>query len=384
MRVLFDYQAFQNQRYGGVSRCFAQLAANLPEDVDFEIAVKESDNAYLHELGLVEGLRHARFSRSTFLGGVDSAWKEFLYNAMNYMPFVQTTKVANRRFAVSCLEKGGFDIFHPTFFDNYFLPHLHGRPFVLTVHDLIADRMPEYDNRSDSQIADRNRLLDAAAHIVAVSRNTADDLVGLLGVDRSKISVIYHAGPSVDPAALGRETPVVEGKYLLFVGARSSAYKNFVPFVKSVKPLLEKFGLRIVCTGTPFTAQEQALFAGLGIAGRMVHVPASSAQLYNLYHFAQAFVFPSAYEGFGIPVLEAFACGCPVLLNDASCFPEIAGDAAAYFTMESLTEVLDAFLTDRDDAAGELVRKGFIRLQEFSWKRSAEQLASVYRSCVSR
>ena len=73
-----------------------------------------------------------------------------------------------------------------------------------------------------------------------------------------------------------------------------------------------------------------------------------------------------------------------MLLNDASCFPEIAGDAAAYFTMESLTEVLDAFLTDRDAAAGEMIRKGFVRLQDFSWKRSAEQLATVYRSCVNR
>lgn len=381
MKVLYDYQAFLSQTHGGVTRSFAELIHNMPSDIGTEIAVLESDNVYLREMNLVPGLSPLHMSRATFLGGVDSKWKEFAFNTLNYVPFVNTPKTLNRRNAIGRLESGEYDVFHPTFFDDYFLKHLHGKPFVLTVHDMISDRMSPDAKRNDKWTVSRDHLVACATHIVAVSENTRKDVMELLGVPEDRISVIYHGGPDVDCNALEMTDSPVEGPYILFVGARQVAYKNFKPFVEACVPVLKKRPeLRIVCTGGQFSPDEKQFFDELGVADRMLAVFASSEELNRLYHHAEAFVFPSAYEGFGIPILEAFACGCPVLLNNASCFPEVAGDAALYFNMDTLGGVLEDFLSQGSSARAELVSKGFLRLADFSWKKAAESLAGIYRT----
>ena len=383
MKILYDYQAFLHQTHGGVTRCFAEIARHLPSDFTAEFAVKESDNIYLREYGLVKGIKPLHMSRSTFLGGVDSRWKEIVFNALNYVPGVNTPKTLNRRYAVGRLQSGEFDVFHPTFFDNYFLSHLHGKPYVLTIHDMISDVMAKDRNRSDRQVSDRNRLIDGAAHIVVVSENTRKDVSEILGVSEDRMTVIYHGGPEVDLAALDREAPLVNSPYLLFVGARSVAYKNFIPFIKACSPVLKRhLDVKVVCTGASFTQEEMALFDSLGISNRVIHKFASTDELFNLYHNALGFVFPSDYEGFGLPILEAYACGCPVLLNHASCFPEIAGEAAMFFTMDGLSDVLESFVSSSESYRKGLVLKEANRLKLFSWTKSGEQMAEVYRRCL--
>lgn len=387
MKILYDHQAFTLQTHGGVTRCFAELISNLPADMSAVVAVKESNNVYLREKELVDGLRPMSISRDTFMGGVNNPFKEFVFNCLNYIPGVKTPKVLNRQYGIELLKKGEFDVFHPTFFDGYFLPYLNDKPFVLTIHDLISERMEKDRNRNDAQIKQRQRLIGKAAHIIAVSENTKRDIVELLKVPEQKISVIYHGAPDIDLSVIGT-FPIVQGDYLLFVGARNVAYKNFRPFVEQCAPLLrDNRDLKIVCTGSPFTLEELALFVELGIDKQVVQMFVSSSELYNLYHYASLFVFPSAYEGFGIPILEAFACGCPVLLNDASCFPEIARDAAKYFDIDSpygdrsLEQAIKSLLVDKEERE-RLIGRGFGRLKEFSWEKAALQLAQVYRSLV--
>lgn len=383
MKVLYDYQAYLLQTHGGVTRCFAEIARHLSPDCTAEFAVVESDNVYLTEYGLVPDVKPLHMSRSTFLGGVDRKWKEIAFNALNYVPGARTPKTLNRRYAISRLKSGDFDVFHPTFFDNYFVPYLDGRPYVLTIHDMISDVMPKDRMRSDKQIDDRNRLVAGAAHIVVVSENTRKDVSRLLGVPDEKMTVVYHGGPDIDIEAVSRETPLIEGDYLLFVGARSVAYKNFIPFVEQCAPVLKSHpGLRVVCTGSAFSPDELALFDSLGIRDRMMQRFVSTAELFNLYHNALGFVFPSEYEGFGLPILEAFACGCPVLLNDASCFPEIAADAAIYFRTEEMEQAISSFLDSPESLRQELVARGFRRLSDFSWTRAAAKMEDVYRKCL--
>ena len=111
----------------------------------------------------------------------------------------------------------------------------------------------------------------------------------------------------------------------------------------------------------------------------------SLLELKNLYANAIAFIFPSLYEGFGIPILEAFAYGCPVLLNNTSCFPEIAGDAALFFDSKpgksDLCEKLD-FIYNNNSFRDELIGRGYQRLDGFSWKESSQKLADVYTSVL--
>lgn len=384
MKVLYDYQAFLLQTHGGVTRCFAEIARHLPADCTSEFAVVESDNIYLTEYGLAPEVKPLHMSRATFLGGVDAKWKEIAFNALNYVPGAGTPKTLNRKHAIARLKSGDFDVFHPTFFDNYFLPYLNGRPYVLTIHDMISDVMPKDRNRSDRQIADRNRLVDGASHIVVVSENTKRDVSRLLGVPDDKMTVVYHGGPDVDLDSVRREKPLVEGDYLLFVGSRSVAYKNFVPFVQQCASVLRDHpGLRIMCTGSAFSQEELDLFDSLGIGDRMMQRFASTSELFNLYHNALGFVFPSAYEGFGLPVLEAFACGCPVLLNDASCFPEIAGDAALFFRLDELGEVVRSFVDAPAALRAEMAARGFDRLHDFSWESAGQKMADIYRKCAT-
>ncbi|MBR5600726.1 MAG: glycosyltransferase, partial [Bacteroidaceae bacterium] len=139
--------------------------------------------------------------------------------------------------------------------------------------------------------------------------------------------------------------------------------------------------LKIVCTGSPFTAAEHKLFAKWGIADRLVHIAANDAQMASLYRHALCFVFPSHYEGFGIPILEAFSNGCPVCLSNASSFPEVAGDAAMFFNPNDAQSMLDTLKETLVSATlrDELRAKGLERGREFSIERMVAQTCDVYR-----
>ena len=136
-----------------------------------------------------------------------------------------------------------------------------------------------------------------------------------------------------------------------------------------------------MCTGSPFTASEQKLFAKWNICDRLVHVAANDAQMASLYRHALCFVFPSHYEGFGIPILEAFSNGCPVCLSNASCFPEVAGDAAIFFNPNDAQSMLDTLKETLVSATlrDELRAKGLERSCEFSIERMVAQTCDVYR-----
>jgi len=125
------------------------------------------------------------------------------------------------------------------------------------------------------------------------------------------------------------------------------------------------------------------LIEKLNLKERIIHTFVMTEELFNLYHHALAFVYPSEYEGFGMPILEAFACDCPVLLNESSCFREIGGDAALYFKMDSdksnFVEVYNTLQYQREM----LIAKGRERLHNFSWEKSANKLADIYRQCIT-
>jgi glycosyltransferase involved in cell wall biosynthesis len=162
-------------------------------------------------------------------------------------------------------------------------------------------------------------------------------------------------------------------------------YKNFSFFLRAVLPLLhQEKDLFVVCTGESFRESEIRLFGELGIRERLVHQRAHEAVISQLYSRAAAFVFPSLYEGFGLPVLEAFTHGCPAVLSHASSLPEVGGAAAVYFDPHDLDAILDAVtrvVTDHR-LREELIGKGYQQLQQFSWQTTADQTAEVYQSLL--
>lgn len=383
MNILFDYQAFELQTYGGVSRMFVELASRLNSmGNQCLIGVKESSNIHLQESNLVEGLKPAHYRHDRVFGQKQSFKGEYRIKE-SLIRLAGYSIQPNHDYCKQLLRQQRFDVFHPTYFDSYFLDYLKEKPFVLTVHDMIPEKFPQYFPRDDFQIIKRKVLCPLASRIHVPSNNTKKDLVYLLNISPEKVHVIPHGYSAPLPIAK-EQTLAMEKPYILYVGLRH-LYKNFVPFIKEcAKVLRDAPDLEVVCTGPSFTDAEQQLFGELNIASRVKHVYANESELALLYRNAVTFVYPSEYEGFGLPILEAFANDCPVMLNDASCFPEVADDAAIYFTFEH-SDFYDKFfwlyrLSDEDRK--QLIEKGRERLSIYSWEQSAKEMMQLYQSIL--
>ena len=382
MKVLYDSQAFDMQTHGGVSRCFAELYAHRPAFVDASISIKETNNVYLKDLGFPE----AGEVYKHFLCAKDTKLKHFLFKLtynLKYGDFSRWDKqpLINRNEAKPVIKNGDYDIFHPTFYDDYFLRLIGKKPFVITVHDMIS----EIFSMDHSQAKQKLAVIPKAAHIIAVSEQTKKDLVRIMNVPEEKVSVVYH-GADEEPYIPSSTASFAE-EYILYVGSRY-VYKNFTAFCKSCVGILKRHPqLKIVCTGVPFSPEEIQLFESLGIKDRMVRRFVQTRQeLFDLYHYAITFVYPSKYEGFGIPILEAYKADCPVMLNRASCFPEIAGDAAVFFDLNSeksdFEEQFETLYRLTGDERGELIQRQRERMKLYSWSKSATQLADVYKEVL--
>ena len=381
MKVLYDHQAFTIQSHGGVSRCFAELYKNLPNEISASISLKESDNVYIKEMHLT-GTHFKKNGFNNFICRRPFPGKWHLYKLYQRIQGRKEYIDYNLIHSIDELKKGDYDIFHPTFFNDYFLPYLNGKPFVLTIHDMIPELYPQYFGPNDIQIVIKRKLAPLANAIVAVSENTKKDIIRLYNIPEEKIHVVYH-GCSF--SNFFNTHSIYNFPYILYVGDRFG-YKNFIPFVKQVSPVLKRHKeLHVVCTGKPFLKDEKQLFKENGVSNKFINKwVKTDTELYNLYHHAECFIYPSDYEGFGIPILEAYQADCPVLLNHASCFPEIAKDAAIYFNINSndnnLSECLEYFLSLNENEKEILLKKQRARLADFSWKKSAESLAHIYNT----
>ena len=375
MRVLFDYQAFEIQQFGGVSRSYAELISHLQEEgVSCKVGLKESDNAYIELPGLkpLHYTHNKYFSGKKWFKGQRTLTRKIMQAAGHRNDCLDI----NQKYCIKLMKRQQFDIFEPTFFDPYFLPYLNGKPFVLTVHDMT----PELLGVDKPQAELKQILCPLATHIHVPSQNTKDDLVRIMGIAPERVTVIPHGAPDIPP----QRKPLFGFPYLLYVGARWS-YKNFEPFIVECANIISQYpDLNVVCTGEPFSDEELSLLSKLKKREHVICMPhVSEEQLQSLYQHAVTFIYPSAYEGFGIPILEAFVNGCPVLLNNASCFPEIGGDAAIYFDINKKGDlagrVMELLQYSKEDRH-QLIDKGTQRAERFSWGESALKLMQVYET----
>ena len=374
MRILFDHQVFSWQTYGGVSRYFVEQMRGL-QTLGQEVYLPEnfySENVYLRN---IPGFERKSLSRFSFKG------KKILQN------------VLGRNASLKALQKLKPDVFHPTYFDPYFLKTVqkNGQAFVVTVHDMIHE-IYGHGSRSvfslDAQVVENKRLLcEKADAVIAVSENTRQDLLRYCpDINPEKITVIHH-GNALDlaryPSASNSNAMAGSDPFLLFVGQRK-AYKNFAWMLENLADLLRREpSLQLVCVGgSPFDALEQQQLNRLGIAQKVQYrTVASDAGLVELYRQAACFIFPSQYEGFGIPVLEAFACACPVVLNRSSSLPEVGGDAALYFEEKNPGSLESAVQQILSDSAfrNKQIQLGLERAKTFTWEQSVAKHLLVYQ-----
>jgi glycosyltransferase involved in cell wall biosynthesis len=295
------------------------------------------------------------------------------------------------------LMTGPLDLFHSP---DFVLPPVGHTPAILTVHDLSFLRVPRFFVPGFREYLEGavRRAVRHAGHILADSESTRRDLIELLGVEPERASVLY---PGVEP----RFRPIEDAELPNWVRARYDLPGRFVLGLGTLQPrknfdgLIEAFGrllaargdepeiagLHLVIAGGRGWMYEEtlALPARLGLGNR-VHFPGFVADddLPALYNLAAAFAFPSWYEGFGLPVLEAMACGTPVVAADNSSLPEAAGEAALRVNAgdaDGLADSLGLLLVD-STLRGRLVAAGYEQARHFTWQGAAEQLLAAYRS----
>jgi glycosyltransferase involved in cell wall biosynthesis len=283
------------------------------------------------------------------------------------------------------LKKRSFDLFHPTYYDPYFLEYLRGKPFVLTVHDMIHEKFAnEFLRLKNKVILQKKELIKKARHIIAISESTKKDIIDIYQIPESKISVVYLGYKQIANNCFHESN--FPDKYILYVGDRA-LYKNFQFFLKSISSYLKmEEDLYLVCVGgREFTYDEKELINKFELASKMIHYPKVSDDFIRAaYQNALGFIFPSLYEGFGLPVLEAFVNGCPAVLSNTSSLPEVGGDAALYFdprNSESILESVRKIVTDIK-LREELKQRGYSRLKKFSWQKCAEETKQVYQSII--
>jgi glycosyltransferase involved in cell wall biosynthesis len=284
------------------------------------------------------------------------------------------------------------DIVHNTF---YFPAHrVAGALRIFTVHDMIHEKYPR-DALANPLIAHWKALcIRRADHVICVSENTRRDVIDIYGISAARVSVT-HLGFDDLGALLSTETAAqfkarmlgADAPFLLYVGGRKG-YKNFAALLCAYSGsnwLRENFFL-LCFGGGNFTAEEKVAISRAGVADRVKYGGSSDPELANCYRHASILVYPSLYEGFGIPPLEAMSLDCPVACSGNSALPEVVGDAAKTFEptdVNSIRSALECVLGSVSSLAA-IVDHGRIRRQIFSWKHCAERTVGVYRTLLGR
>jgi len=361
VQVAFDEQIFALQRYGGISRMFVDLARQFLQDDTLEIDLLPLNAPVINRPVLDDDFTRTRLA-------VWDARHEY-YSLARYL-----MRVRPRR---------GNDIVHNTFYLPHGLVRYPGAKRVVTVHDMIPERMPDTRRRLDF-LTLKKRYVMTADHIICVSNATRDDMLDVYGPVNAPVTVIHHGvDDRFEPGAARLES--LPHNYVLFVGNRSQ-YKNAAVLLEAfaaIRPHHPELSLVFVGGGA-FTREEELKLRALGIAESTQQISLPDADMPSAYANAEFFVFPSTFEGFGMPVLEAMACGCPTILANATSLPEIGGEAAAYFSPTDSNELAEQMraLLEQPSHRSELVERGLARAKEFTWAKAASRTAQAYRSTI--
>jgi glycosyltransferase involved in cell wall biosynthesis len=364
MHIFYDYQIFSLQKMGGISRYFVELASRLPvysPVIETTVLAPVHINEYL-----------------------DCSSVHKIGRKIPSFPGMHRILPAINRIASRAILKGQCpDILHETYYSGTSLSVT--IPRILSVYDMIHERFPSQFKGPDLYIPElKAKAIARADHLIAISNNTRDDLIEYLSVSPEKITVIPLAS-SIEKPEENKDVENCQRPYLLYVGLRGGV-KNFQRLLAAFShSMMLRSEFDLICVGGGgFTSEELSSFDGLCVSERIKHLSADDTLLASLYSHAALFVYPSLYEGFGLPLLEAMRCGCPIACSNTSSMPEIAGDAAMFFDPsdeEEIRVVMESTVQSPETVT--LLRmRGYEREKMFSWDNCVSQTAELYRSKV--
>ena len=373
MKILFEPQIFNSQKYGGISRYYSEIYKGLVnfQDADVELPLLLSDNYHIKdvienqkkELVIVKVLSYFHFFKKKF------ARKKVRKN----------NKLVNET-----LKKNNYDLLIPTYYNPFFLELNNGKPFVLTVYDMIHEIFPDYFDKNDKTSEWKKTLIPKASRIIAVSNNTKKDILKFFPtINPEKIDVVYHGHSS---NLNKKNVDCLPNNYILFVGNRQH-YKNSNFYINAIHTiLLENENLiGFFAGGNPFNKEEIELLTNLGIQNKVIQYNFEDSELDTIYENAKCFIFPSQYEGFGIPVLESMANNCPIILPYHSSFPEVAGEAGIFYNVndgKDLTRKINQVLID-NTFRQKHIDLGKLQVAKFTWEKATKECFEVYKKAIN-
>jgi len=371
-RVLYDYQAF-SQRYGGVSRYFYELISRVARFEDMSVSLFQGFHVSCYpfekcarDLARWAGLRVPNLPKTgRFRGFVNRKWLEHILAG----------------------SVGVSQVYHPTYYRplHHHIPELRKRKLVITVYDMIHEIYFARTRPDHETIVHKRIMVEEADAVLAISHQTKRDLIAILDVDPNIVFVTPLASSIQGPVQAQLLPAQITRPFLLYVGDRGG-YKNFELLLRAYlqSPDIRK-EVDLVCFGSRgFNPAERALIREHSAIGLVKHVTGDDNVLAALYQAAFALIYPSLYEGFGLPALEAMTLGCPVITTRCGAIPEVVGEAGIYFDesdVESLQASIRKLMTD-DRLRSQRIEAGMLRAKRFSWDRTAVLTAQVYRDLI--
>ncbi len=356
-----DEQIFAIQRYGGISRLFYELAKQFTLSPELGVDLLPV-NAPIVNRYVIDNPALMSALRTTEANSSVRALATYFSHRTNAR---------------------GAEIVHNTFYLPHGLAGAKGAKRIVTIHDMIPELLPKTRRRLDL-LTMKRRYVHQADHIICVSAATRGDLIRLYPEITAPISVVHHG---VDPVF----TPNVPkwadlpDKYVLFVGNRGQykdadiLIKAFAQFAKQVPDVTLLF-----VGGGEFTARETKLMNTLRITRSVRQRSLPDAEMSSAYGNALFTVFPSRFEGFGLPALESMASGTATILANATSLPEVGGEAALYFQSGDVSDLAQHMVTLATDPVlrTNLAKAGVAQAEKFSWAKCAQQTVQVYQETL--
>lgn len=367
MRVAFDHQIFTMQPNGGISRYCTTLAQHfLREGCGVRVFAGLHRNNHVRELPtkVLRGVYVSAYPPKTMP----------LFESLNNC-------LTDPSIAAWCP-----DILQETYYSKSSTT-VPGAARVVTVHDMIHELFSKEFSNADRTPERKRTAVARCDHVICISESTKRDLVKILGVTDSKISVVHHGVDKHYWSKFRSNSRLVGEPYILYVGARGG-YKNFDNFLAacaSSKVIKDKVRI-IAFGGGRFSRREIERISELGFGCESVlQMSGNDAVLGSLYANALCFVYPSLYEGFGLPLLEAMVLDCPVVASSTSAIPEVVRDAGLMFDPNDVNDIqrtIEEVITS-NKLRQHLIVQGRENVGDFSWQKSGEKTLRVYKRLIA-